>query len=168
MASQADTAVVSIMPVPGTADSGVRGTVVFVQPRDSDRVAVQVRLTGLAPGKHGLHIHALGDLTHGCTSAGGHFNPSNAPHGGPADDAAHRHVGDLGNVTADAAGAVVVDLVDSMISLRGPHSIIGRSVVIHADEDDLGRGGQSDSLTTGHAGARVGCGVIGIGAERAL
>ena len=77
-------------------------------------------------------------------------------------------MGDLGNVTADAAGAVVVDLVDSMISLRGPHSIIGRSVVIHADEDDLGRGGQSDSLTTGHAGARVGCGVIGLGAERAL
>ena len=168
MASKADTAVVSIMPVSTAADSGVRGTVTFVQAHGSDKVTAEVRLTGLAPGKHGFHIHALGDLTHGCTSAGGHFNPSNAPHGGPTDDAAHRHVGDLGNVTADAAGAVVADLADALISLRGARSIVGRSVVVHADEDDLGRGGQSDSLTTGHAGARVGCGVIGLGAERAL
>ncbi len=49
-----------------------------------------------------------------------------------------------------------------MIKLTGDHSIIGRSVVVHVDPDDFGRGGHSDSKTTGHAGPRVGCGIIGI------
>jgi len=46
--------------------------------------------------------------------------------------------------------------------LTGEYSVIGRSCVCHADEDDLGRGGHSDSLTTGHAGARLACGVIAL------
>lgn len=98
-------------------------------------------------------------------SAGGHFNPLNAPHGGPEDKPTERHIGDLGNVTADEKGEVEVELTDHLISLRGPRSILARSVVVHADEDDLGRGGFPDSKTTGHAGARVACGVIGLAAE---
>lgn len=31
---------------------------------------------------------------------------------------------------------------------------------MHADTDDYGLGGQPDSNTTGHAGARLGCGQI--------
>ena len=54
---------------------------------------------GLSPGLHGLHIHELGDLSAGCASTGGHYNPTGAMHGGPAD--AVRHVGDLGNILAD-------------------------------------------------------------------
>lgn len=46
--------------------------------------------------------------------------------------------------------------------MTGEYSVIGRSCVCHADEDDLGRGGHSDSLTTGHAGARLACGVIAL------
>lgn len=53
-------------------------------------------------------------------------------------------------------------ITDSIISLVGKYSILGRAVVVHSDVDDLGRGGFSDSLTTGHAGTRVACGVIGI------
>jgi Cu/Zn superoxide dismutase len=48
------------------------------------------------------------------------------------------------------------------ISLSGPHSILGRAVVVHADSDDLGRGGHELSKTTGNAGARIGCGIIGL------
>ena len=55
-----------------------------------------------------------------------------------------------------------MDITDGMISLVGEHSIIGRTVVVHADQDDLGQGGHELSKTTGNAGARSACGVIGI------
>ena len=74
----------------------------------------------------------------------------------------HRHVGDLGNITADSAGKCQMKFSDKQISLRDfQRSIIGRSVVIHAKPDDLGRGGDEESLKTGNAGARIGCAVIG-------
>jgi len=101
-------------------------------------------------------------LFKGCVSAGAHFNPLKKTHGGPED--AERHVGDLGNVTASEDGVAKVEITDALISLTGPHSIIGRTVVVHADPDDLGRGGVELSKTTGNAGARVACGVIGISA----
>lgn len=73
-----------------------------------------------------------------------------------------RHVGDLGNVTADDAGKAAVNISDSQVTLVGPQSVIGRTMVIHADIDDLGKGGHELSPTTGNAGARLACGVIGI------
>lgn len=85
-------------------------------------------ITGLAPGKHGFHIHQFGDYTGGCVSAGSHFNPAGKDHGGPTDD--NRHAGDLGNVVADGNGIAQVDISDSQIPLCGPNSIIGRSVVV--------------------------------------
>lgn len=70
-------------------------------------------------------------------------------------------MGDLGNIEANATGVAVIKFTDNIISLSGDNNIIGRAIVIHQDEDDLGKGNASDSLTTGHAGARVACGVIG-------
>jgi len=138
----------------------VNGTVKFTQ-EGHGPVSVQVEFSGLRPGRHGFHVHEFGDNTNGCVSAGAHFNPAGKQHGGPTDE--NRHAGDLGNVVAGEDGKVNVTLEDSHISLGGDHSIIGRTMVIHADEDDLGKGGHEDSLTTGHAGARLACGVIGIG-----
>jgi len=57
---------------------------------------------------------------------------------------------------------VEYDIEDKLVGLCGPNSVIGRSCVVHQDEDDLGLGGFEDSKTTGHAGARVACGVIGL------
>lgn len=122
-------------------------------------VLVSGEITGLAPGKHGFHVHEFGDNTNGCMSAGPHFNPEKKEHGAPSADI--RHVGDLGNIDADAKGAAKINITDSLISLHGTNNIIGRTVVVHADIDDLGLGGHELSKTTGNAGGRIGCGVIG-------
>jgi len=140
----------------------IEGTVYFEQEAAGSPVKVTGTVNTLEPGLHGFHIHEFGDNTNGCTSAGSHFNPHGRTHGGPTDPAEKRHVGDLGNVEANADGAVNVDIKDSMISLTGEHSIIGRSLVVHAKADDLGQGGDEESLKTGNAGGRIACGVIGI------
>jgi hypothetical protein len=72
-----------------------------------------------------------------------------------------RHVGDMGNVEAEADGTGKYFREDHLITLFGAYSVLGRSCVLHADEDDLGRGGHALSKTTGNAGARIACGVIG-------
>lgn len=73
-----------------------------------------------------------------------------------------RHVGDLGNIDASAAGEAEINITDSQISLIGAQSVIGRAFVVHEDTDDLGRGGHELSKATGNAGGRVACGVIGL------
>ena len=118
------------------------------------------QITGLKEGLHGFHIHEFGDNTNGCTSAGAHYNPLGKEHGAPEDQ--NRHVGDLGNVSAGSNGVANVDISDRAISLHGAHSIIGRSLVVHENPDDLGRGGHETSKTTGNAGGRLACGVIGL------
>jgi len=137
----------------------VQGTVWFTQEGDGP-VTISGEIKGLNCGAHGFHVHQFGDTTDGCTSAGPHFNPHGKTHGGPGDE--ERHAGDLGNVNAGGDGVAKIDLKDSNISLSGPLSIVGRTMVVHADPDDLGKGGHELSKTTGNAGARVACGVIGL------
>jgi len=135
-------------------NEAVTGTVTFTQ--QPGGVLIEAEIAGLTPGKHGFHIHEWGDVD--CadgTCTGGHFNPTGAAHGGP--DSAERHVGDMGNIEADASGNGVYRRVDKVIRLGGPSSIIGRAIIVHAGEDDL------TSQPTGAAGARVAYGVIGIG-----
>ena len=136
-----------------TAGSKVSGTVTFTEVADG--VQVQAEITGLTPGNHGFHIHEFGDCSApDATSAGAHFNPTSKPHAGP--DALERHVGDMGNVEADASGTAKLDYVDHQISLTNDQeSVIGRSVVVHAKADDL------KSQPAGDSGTRIACGVIG-------
>eukprot|EP01113_Clastostelium_recurvatum_P041100 TRINITY_DN647_c0_g1_i4.p2 TRINITY_DN647_c0_g1~~TRINITY_DN647_c0_g1_i4.p2 ORF type:complete len:172 (-),score=48.28 TRINITY_DN647_c0_g1_i4:175-642(-) len=138
----------------------VSGVVTFFQAADDAPVQVEANLKGLNPGQHGFHVHEFGDTTNGCVSAGSHFNPHGKQHGGPKDE--ERHAGDLGNIEAGGDGSANVRMEDQHISLAGANSIIGRTMVVHADADDYGKGGHDDSKTTGHAGARLACGVIGL------
>ena len=133
--------------------SNVRGTVDFFETAGGVRVVAKV--SGLTPGEHGFHIHDKGDCSApDASSAGGHFNPTGAKHGGPND--AERHAGDFGNLTADASGNARMELVSRAISFDGANSIIGKGVIVHANPDDL----KSQTPTPGNAGPRVACGNI--------
>lgn len=134
-------------------DSGVTGSLMFESEHGGVRVRGSIR--GLTPGKHGFHVHEFGDTTdqREGMSAGDHFAPGGTQHGRPTDS--HRHVGDLGNVTAGADGGASVDMFDRMLRLDGEHSIIGRSIVVHRDEDRF-------TQPSGDSGPRVAIGVIGI------
>lgn len=138
-------------------NSGVQGLLTF-EPA-AGGVRVHGRITGLTPGEHGFHVHEFGDVSDTAKgeSAGGHFDPHGMPHGHPTDD--QRHAGDLGNVTADANGIAKVDVVDRLLKLDGPESIIGRSVVVHVGPDKF-------TQPVGDAGGRVAVGVIGIAGPR--
>ncbi|TVU08042.1 hypothetical protein EJB05_41426, partial [Eragrostis curvula] len=117
---------------------------------------VNVRVTGLAPGLHGFHLHEFGDTTNGCISTGfkirlvrPHFNPNNMTHGAPEDEV--RHAGDLGNIVANAEGVVEATIVDKQIPLSGPNSFAWSYLC-----------GHKLSLSTGNAGGRLACGVVGL------
>lgn len=109
-----------------------------------------------------LSFSQFGDLTKGCDTASSHFNPFKTTHGAPADGRSNRHVGDLGNIQSDGDGVAEFSFSDSLLSINGPFSIVGRSVVLHKGTDDLGKGGDDESLKTGNAGGRAACGVIGV------
>jgi Cu-Zn family superoxide dismutase len=100
-------------------------------------------------------VHQFGDCSApDATSAGGHFNPSDHPHGAP--DADERHAGDMGNIEANDQGVATLDYVDKVMKLDGPGSIIGHAVIVHEKADDL------KSQPTGDAGGRIACGVVGV------
>jgi len=139
----------------------IKGTVKFTELNDIGKIKIELNLSGLKPNSlHGFHVHEAGDLSDKCTSMCAHFNPYGLTHGCPGMK--NRHVGDLGNIHTNNKGDAKYTLIDDVIKLRGyKANIIGRGLVIHEDPDDCGQGGQSDSLTTGHAGKRIGCAVIG-------
>ncbi|KAH3665961.1 hypothetical protein OGAPHI_004150 [Ogataea philodendri] len=141
----------------------VKAVVTFEQSSESDPTTISWEISGNDPNAlRGFHIHQFGDNTNGCTSAGPHFNPFGKNHGAPEDS--ERHIGDLGNITTDANGLAKGAKQDSLIKLLGENSILGRTVVVHSGTDDLGKGGNADSLKTGNAGLRPACGVIGFAA----
>lgn len=131
--------------------SQVSGTVNFTESTEGVRIVADI--SGLAPGKHGFHVHEKGDCSDpDAKSAGDHFNPGAQQHG--AHDAPAHHAGDLGNLEADASGQAKLERVVTGVSLSGPDGLIGRGLIVHANADDL------KSQPSGNAGARVACGVI--------
>lgn len=132
--------------------SPTQGSVKFSQVRDI--VSVSGSVTGLAPNaRHAFHVHEKGDCSSpDFNSAGGHFNPTGQPHG--AHGASKHHLGDMPELVTDAKGTANISFNSSSLKLRGPNSIIGKAVIVHAAPDDV------NAQPTGNAGARLVCGVI--------
>ena len=137
----------------------IKGEVLFTDVAAG--VKVEATFTQLPTGEHGFHIHKSGDLRgKGCKGACDHYHAGPAQdHGGPPGTTGPRHTGDLGNVALGQGGQPF----HKTYTLKGIKvaDLFGRSVIVHADPDDYGRGGHEDSLTTGHAGKRLACSVIG-------
>jgi len=133
--------------------SNVKGKITFTKEGNTMKVVADIE--GLTPGLHGFHVHEKGDCSApDGSSAGGHFNPKSMKHAGP--DSPERHEGDLGNITADANGKAHLDITDSILTFEGENSILGKSVIVHADADDM------TTQPTGNAGGRVACGIINL------
>ena len=142
---------------------GVSGTIKLHQCSPSDFTVFTLDLRVDEPNStHALHIHESGNLSQGCMGAGAHYNPFNKTHGTYKIHKKKRHVGDLvNNVTSDSEGRIKLIFKDDLVTLYGPRSVFGRTLVIHTGEDDLGLGGNKESLITGNAKGRMACALIG-------
>jgi len=131
------------------------GSAVF---REEDgRVRIVVQASGLTPGHHGVHVHAVGRCEPpGFQSAGDHFNPLGKKHGLENADGAHG--GDLPNLEADANGRTEYAAVTDRLTLApGRISVFdndGSAIVVHAGPDDQ----RTDP--SGNSGDRVLCGQL--------
>ena len=149
-----DTTVKGICVLNSEPGETARGVVHFEQANEHAKTHIHGEFVNLTKNHlHGFHIHAFGNLTKGCVTAGPHYNPHGKEHGGPFSSV--RHVGDLGNVYANDKGEATFDHQDSQISLIGQRSVIGRACVLHKFTDDHGYGGNAESKETGNAGPRI-------------
>jgi superoxide dismutase, Cu-Zn family len=146
--------------------NNIEGTIKFEE-LEGERVKVKYEIKGLIDGKHGFHIHEYGDLSDGCMSACSHFNPFNKNHGGLKSK--ERHSGDLGNIVSKNKISKGELIAYGLSLSKKKTNILGRMIIIHDKEDDLGKGVgelREESLKTGNAGSRVACGVIGIASKK--
>ena len=146
--SRTKSAVATLTP---NATSGVTGIVVFSG--GSTSVDVHVTASGLQPGSiHAFHVHENGTCASAdFMTAGGHFNPTQKPHG--PQDKPH-HAGDMPSLLADPAGKIDARFTLEGVTLGGADGFVGHAVILHAVADDY------DAQPSGNAGARIACGVI--------
>ncbi|XP_075693546.1 copper chaperone for superoxide dismutase isoform X2 [Rhinoderma darwinii] len=132
----------------------VQGVVRFLQVSENICIIDGI-VDELSPGLHGIHIHEFGDLSVGCESCGGHYNPEGNTHGSPGQ--ADSHVGDLGNILACDDGRATFRIENNRVKVW---DIIGRSLVVDEGEDDFGYGTHHLSKVTGNSGKGLACGII--------
>lgn len=149
-------------------EKNIFGYIYFFENLDGTTL-IEGDLMGLPYGYHAMHIHEKANTINCCESLGKHYNPFNKQHGdrvtkdmfGNEKINENRHVGDLGNIYVDNNGIAKFSFVDSLIKLKGPYSIMGRSIIIHQDKDDGGLSSHPLSKDTGNSGDRIAYGIIG-------
>uniref|UniRef100_A0A7S2SG03 Superoxide dismutase copper/zinc binding domain-containing protein n=1 Tax=Eucampia antarctica TaxID=49252 RepID=A0A7S2SG03_9STRA len=146
-----------------TETGSFAGSLFLSQASEESSTVIVGEIRGLTAGKHGISVNVHGNLSGGAAGCGPIFNPFGKNHGSPEDE--ERMAGDLGNLIVTADGKCTVNIDGKQVKLIGPHSVIGRSIVVYGGEDDCGRGGHELSLSTGNSGNRVAVGVIGIAAR---
>lgn len=142
--------------ISGTSQSPqTNGSIVLTDTNEGLRITGTI--ANLSPGEHGFHVHEYGSCGNDADDAGAHFNPAGVEHGYlPSQGFEHAHGGDLGNISATEDGVAQFDLVYQGLTLAdSSYSVMGRSLVVHANGDDF------TTQPTGNSGARIGCGVIG-------
>jgi Cu-Zn family superoxide dismutase len=136
------------------SNSNVTGMVTFTQTKDT--IFMTATLSGLSPGSHAIHIHAIGDCSaDDGSSAGGHWNPTNVDHG--KWGTAPFHIGDIGNIVADSNGNGTISRETDLWCINcddETKDIIGKAIIIHQGIDDF------SSQPSGAAGSRIGCGKV--------
>ena len=152
-------------PMKATAEikgDGIKGRVELAERKTGTGVVVDISVTasGLKPGLHGVHLHAVGKCDPDFTAAGGHFDPGPASNTDP--DANHPfHMGDIPNLEVGANGEGTLKTVTTRVTVSpGPLSIFdadGTAIVIHGNPDK-GVTGKPKSGVSG--GPRVACGVF--------
>ena len=140
----------------GPLAAGLKGTVLFTNVPGGVWVCVHVsglpeyraaKDGGQPVGPHGFHIHEngsceVGDPGEPFKAAGGHWNPTNQPHG--------NHAGDFPVLFSNKGMARMCFFTDKFKT----QDIIGKAVIIHESPDDY------RTQPAGNAGRRLGCGVI--------
>ena len=162
-------------------EEGVENTIGAALFTEEDgEVTIHVEVEGLEPGDHGIHIHEIGicdpDADPQYSTAGGHYNPTDATHGPgpqsdatpeaatPAGDGAESHAGDLGNITIAEDGTGTLEVTTDRFSLDSQAETTladedGSALVIHENPDDL------ETDPSGESGDRIACGVISAGLD---
>ncbi|HEY7639820.1 MAG TPA: superoxide dismutase family protein [Steroidobacteraceae bacterium] len=144
-------AVAQIAPTQGNT---VTGSLALSQ--SPQGVHITGSIQGLKPdAEFGFHVHEKGDCTApDGSSAGGHFNPTQAQHGNPTG--ATHHAGDMPNIKSNGEGVAQVDTTAAGTSLHGDPTtdVMGKAIVVHEGPDDYA------TQPSGNSGKRVACGVI--------
>lgn len=136
-----------------TEGNEAHGDASFIETEEG--LEIIVTMARLTPGQHGIHVHENGDCSGpNAEGAGDHFNPGDSRHGAPTDDPSERHAGDLGNISADSTGDAELTLTMPDLALEGTRGVVGRAIIVHADQDDF------TSQPSGESGDPVSCGVI--------
>jgi superoxide dismutase, Cu-Zn family len=145
----------AVAEVKGFLPNTMEGTLQFTE-QGTEGLRIQGEIAGLLPNRtYAMHVHEFGRCANP-DAPGSHFDPvESGRHGEPGASLGMRHAGDLPNITADAQGKAKVDVTTHVLGTgTSEFSVVGRSIVIHAQPDDY------QTQPAGGSGEKIACGVI--------
>jgi Cu-Zn family superoxide dismutase len=148
----------------GGENNTIQGVINFAQMIGANQMKITGDLQGLpVDRKLALHVHEFGDLTNGPSSTGARFNPEKKVSNTSKDQMYYTN-NELSSLQINPEGQAKIDVIDKRLTLFGPSSIIGRSIVVvdEKDEDILRIETEENKGTNTMGTNRLAAGVIGI------